>query len=87
MQLQLSGTGNYHLELAITIMHRANQGRTRKLIHGSGQNLPLTSRTDQKHPTSYRTIKSKINPATSMQQQLQLSGTGNNHLDLAKKIK
>ena len=43
MQLQLTGTGNNHLELAITIMHHLNQGRTRKLIHRSGQNLPLPS--------------------------------------------
>ena len=87
MQLQLSGTGNYHLELAITIMHRVNQGRTQKLIHRSGLNLPLPSKTGQEHQTPYRTTKTHINPATSMQQQLQLSGTGNNHLDLAKKIK
>ena len=85
MQLQLSGTGNYHLELAITIMHRVNQGRTRKLMHRSGLNLPLPSKTGQEHRTPYRTTKTHINPATSMQQQLQLSGTGNNHLDLAKK--
>ena len=43
MQLQLYGTGNNYLELAITIMHHLNQGRTRKLIQRSGQNLPLPS--------------------------------------------
>ena len=68
-------------------MHRVNQGRTRKKNQGSGQNLPLISRTGQKHRTSYRTIKTHINPATFMQQQQQLSRTGNNHLDLAKTIK
>ena len=31
MQLQLSGTGNNHLELAITIMQHLNQGRTAKI--------------------------------------------------------
>ena len=30
MQLQLSGTGNNHQELAITIMAHLNQGRTPK---------------------------------------------------------
>ena len=87
MQVQLSGTGNNHLELAITIMHHLNQGRTRKLIHRSGQNLPLPSKRGQKHPTPYRTIKTHINPATSSQMQLQLPGTCNNHLDLTKTIK
>ena len=67
--------------MAITNLHNVNQGKTRKLIHRSGQNLPLPSQTGQEHRTPYRTIKTHINPATSMQQQLQLSGTGNNHLD------
>ena len=31
MQLQLSGTGNNHLELAITIMQHLKQGRTPKI--------------------------------------------------------
>ena len=31
MQLQLSGTGNNHLELAITIMQHLNKGRTPKI--------------------------------------------------------
>ena len=31
MQLQLSGTGNNHLELAITIMQHLNKGRTSKI--------------------------------------------------------
>ena len=31
MQLQLSGTCNNHLELAITILQHLNQGRTSKL--------------------------------------------------------
>ena len=87
VQLILSGTDNNNQELAITIMHHVNQGRTRKLIYRSGQNLPLTSKTGQEHRTPYRTIENHINPATSMQQQLQLSGTGNSHLDLAKAIK
>ena len=43
MQLQLSGTDNNNQELAITIMLNVNQGRTRKLIHRSGQKLPLPS--------------------------------------------
>ena len=87
MQLQLSGTGNKHQELAITIMQHLNKGRTRRLIQRSGQNLPLPSKRGQKHPTPYRTIKTHINPATSLQMQLQLPGTCNNHLDLTKTIK
>ena len=83
MQLQLSGNDNYHLELAITIMHRVNQGRTRKLIHGSGQNLQLPSKTGKNHPIPYRTIESHIYSDNTMQMQLQLSGTGNNYLELA----
>ena len=51
MQLQLSGTGNNHQELAITIMHHLNQGRTRELIHRSDQNLPLPSRAGTKQQT------------------------------------
>ena len=31
MQLKLSGTGNNHLGLAITIMEHLNQSRTRKI--------------------------------------------------------
>ena len=30
MQLKLSGTGNNHLQLAITIMQHLNQSRSRK---------------------------------------------------------
>ena len=83
MQLQLAGTGNYHLELAITIMHRVNQGRTQKLIHRSGLNLQLPSKTGKNHPIPYRTIKGHIYSDNTMEMQLQLSGTGNNYLELA----
>ena len=31
MELQLSGTGNNYLELAITIMQHLNQGRNQKI--------------------------------------------------------
>ena len=31
MQLKLSGTGNNHLDLAITIIQHLNQSRTRKI--------------------------------------------------------
>ena len=86
MQLQLSGTGNYHLELAITIMHRVNQGRTRKLIHGSGQNVQLPSKTGKNHPIPYRTIKSHIYPDNTMQMQLQLSRTSHNHHAASKSM-
>ena len=53
----------------------------------SSQNLPILSGTGQKQPTPYRTFKSHVEPATSIQQQLQLSSTGRNHLELAIAIK
>ena len=69
MQLQLSGTGNNLLELAIIIMQNLKQRRTQKLIHRSSQNTPLPPRTDQTHQTPKRTIKSHIKPATIIQRQ------------------
>ena len=69
--------------MAITILQHLNQEELEKSVHRSGKNLPLPSRTGQTHQTPNRSIKIHINPATTMHKQLQLSGTGNNHFELA----
>ena len=47
----------------------------------SGQNLPLPSKRCHQHQKPYRTIKSHITPATTMQKLLQLSSNGKIHLE------
>ena len=72
-QLQLSGTGNNHFELATGIKQHLTIGITRHIIHGADQNLPLTSKTVQKHQTLNRNIRSYLQPATTMKKQPRLS--------------
>ena len=56
MQLKLTGTGNNHLELAITIMQKLNQGRTPKI---DPQVMPKPTTSVYKRPEASNT---KQNP-------------------------
>ena len=67
MQLKLSGSGNHHLELALTIMWHLSKAELEELIQRRSQNIPLESRADQKHQTSTRKIRSYIKSCTNMQ--------------------
>ena len=72
-QLQLSLTGNNRFELATGIKRHLTIGIPRQIIHRADQNLPLRSKTVQKHETLNRNIRSYIQPATTMQKQPRLS--------------
>ena len=75
-------TCHSHAKVAATILERQyspttghhhhaaskNIAELEKLIHRSGQNIPLPSRTDQKHLKPNSTIKSLIEPATKLQE-------------------
>ena len=78
-------TCHNHAKVAVTILKCQDPATTgyshhaaliiaelEKLVHSSGQNIPLPSRLDQKHQTLYRFTKSHIIPATTMQLYLQL---------------
>ena len=67
MQLKLSGTGNNHLELAITIIQHLNQSRTRKINPNMRPTYHYRPEQTKKHHKFYRTTKSHINTATTMQ--------------------
>ena len=53
MQLKLSGTGNNHLELAITIIQHLNQSRTRKINPHMRPRLTTTVQKRQKSITNF----------------------------------
>ena len=91
MQLKLSGSGNHHLELALSIMQHLRQSRTRKTNpqvepeHTSTvHNRPKASNTLQNHQEPYKTSHNHANIATTILKRQDLSTTGQNHLAASK---
>ena len=86
MQLKLSGSGNHHLELALSIMQHLRQSRTRKTNpqvepeHTSTvHNRPKASNTLQNHQEPYKTFHNYANIAKTIQKWQDSSTTGQNH--------
>ena len=91
MQLQLSGTGNNHLELAITIMQHLNQGRTPKSNpqvrpeHTTTvKNRKEASNTIKNHQEPNRTCQNNAKAASTILKSEDLTKDGHNQLAASK---
>ena len=87
IQLKLSGTGNYHQGLAITIMEHLNQSRTRKINpqvkpeHTTTvQNRQKASNTSQNLQEPYKNCNNHAKVATRILTWQDSSTTGHNQL-------
>ena len=87
MQLQLSGTGKNHRELAINIIQHLKQGRTRKTDpqvkpeHTTTiQNRPKASKSLQNHQEPYKYCHNHAKVATTILTLQDSSKTGHNQL-------
>ena len=91
MQLKLSGSGNHHLELALTIIQHLKQGKTRKTDpqvkteHTTTiQNRPKASNTLQNHQEPYKNYNNHAKIATPILTWQESSGNGHNQLPGSK---
>ena len=91
MQLKLSGSGNNHLEVAITIMQHLKQIRTRKTNpqvkpeHTTTiQNRPKASNTLQNLQEPYNNYNNHAKIATPILTWQESSGNGHNQLPGSK---